>query len=99
MLRGMQLQVWSQASNTPHHGSTSVTRTSHNTYQMLGIHASMGRTATLCAVVTAYDFESGCAGSNLEWGLIYYKASITAQGLPESSSLRGSTLGTPYQSS
>ena len=31
-------------------------------------------------VVTAYDFESGRPGSNPEWGLIYYKASITAQG-------------------
>ena len=43
-------------------------------------------------VVTAYDLESGCPGSNPEWGPIYYKASITAQGLPESSSLRGNTL-------
>ena len=33
-------------------------------------------------VVTAYDSESGRPGSNPEWGLIYYKASITAQGLP-----------------
>ena len=50
----------------------------------------------LCAVVviTAYDSESGHPGSNPEWGLIYYEASITAQGLPEPSSLRGSTLGT-----
>ena len=31
-------------------------------------------------------------GSNPEWGSIYYEASITAQGLPEPSSLRGSTL-------
>ena len=45
-------------------------------------------------VVTAYDFESGRPDSNPEWGLIYYKASITAQGLPEPSSLWGSTLGT-----
>ena len=45
-------------------------------------------------VVTAYDFESGCPGSNPKWRLIYYEASITAQGLPEPSSLRGSTLGT-----
>ena len=44
-------------------------------------------------VVTACDFESGRPGSNPEWGLIYYKASITAQGLPEPSSLWGSTLG------
>ena len=44
-------------------------------------------------VVTAYDSESGCPGSNPEWGLIYYEASITAQGLPELLSLRGSTLG------
>ena len=42
-------------------------------------------------MVTACDFESGRFGSNPEWGLIYYKASITAQGLPEPSSLRGST--------
>ena len=45
-------------------------------------------------VVTAYDSESGHPGSNPEWGLIYYEASITAQGLPGPSSLRGSTLGT-----
>ena len=45
-------------------------------------------------VVTAYDFESGRPGSNPERGLIYYKAPITAQGLPEPSSLWGSTLGT-----
>ena len=57
-------------------------------------------------VVTAYDSESGRPGSNPEWELIidpsfkgsmeliYYKASITAQGLPEPSFLRGSTLGT-----
>ena len=44
-------------------------------------------------VVTAY-FESGRPGSNPEWGPINYKASITAQGLPEPSSLWGSTLGT-----
>ena len=45
-------------------------------------------------VVIAYDSESGSLGSNPEWGAIYYEASITAQGLPEPSSLRGSTLGT-----
>ena len=45
-------------------------------------------------VVTAYDFESGRQGSNPEWGLIYYEALITAQGLPEPSSLRGGTLST-----
>ena len=45
-------------------------------------------------VVTAYDFESCHPGSNPEWGLIYYKAEITTQGLPELSSFRGSTLGT-----
>ena len=45
-------------------------------------------------VVTAYDSESGRPGSSPEWELIYYEASITAQGLPEPSSLRGSTLGT-----
>ena len=36
-------------------------------------------------VVTAYDSESGRPASNPEWGLIYYKASISAQGLPEPS--------------
>ena len=45
-------------------------------------------------VVTAYDIESGRPGSNPEWGPIYYKALITAEGLPEPSSLRGSILGT-----
>ena len=45
-------------------------------------------------VVTAYDSESRHPGSNPEWGIIYYKASITAHDLPEPSSLRGSTLGT-----
>ena len=45
-------------------------------------------------VVTAYDFESGRPGTNLECGPIFYEASITAQVLPEPSSLRGSTLGT-----
>ena len=45
-------------------------------------------------VVTAYDSESSRPGSNPECGLIYYEAPITAQGLPEPSSLRGSTLGT-----
>ena len=39
-------------------------------------------------VVTAYDSESGRPGSNPTWGLIYYEASITAQGLPEPSSLQ-----------
>ena len=45
-------------------------------------------------VVTAYDFDSGRLGLNPEWGLIYFEASITAQGLPEPSSLRGGTLDT-----
>ena len=47
-------------------------------------------------MVTAalYDSESGRSGLNPEWEAVYYEASITAQGLPEPSSLRGSTLGT-----
>ena len=45
-------------------------------------------------VVTSNDFKSGRLGSNPEWEPIYYKALITSQGLPEPSSLRGSTLGT-----
>ena len=45
-------------------------------------------------VATAHDSESGCPGSNPQWGLIYYEAPITAQGLPEPSSFRDSTLGT-----
>ena len=48
-------------------------------------------------VVTAYDFESGRPGSNPEWGLIYYKASITAHGLHELSSLRGIVHWVPEQ--
>ena len=36
-------------------------------------------------VVIAYDSGSGRPDSNPEWGLIYYEASITAQGLPEPS--------------
>ena len=44
-------------------------------------------------VVPAYDSESGRPGSNPEWGLIYYEAPITAQGIPEPSSLRVSTFG------
>ena len=47
----------------------------------------------VCVVVTAYDSESGRPRSNPEWGLIYYEDSITDQGVPEPSSLRGSTLG------
>ena len=43
------------------------------------------------SVFTAYDFESGHPGSNRKWGPINYKASITAQDLPEPSSLWGST--------
>ena len=45
-------------------------------------------------VVTAYDSESSGPGSNPEWGLIDYEASITAQGSREPSSPRCSTLGT-----
>ena len=48
-------------------------------------------------VVTAHDSESARPGSNPEWGLVYYEALITAQGLPEPSSLRGSTLDLPEQ--
>ena len=48
-------------------------------------------------VVTAYDFESGRPGSNPEWGLIYYKASITAQGLPEPSHPSGVVHWVPEQ--
>ena len=45
-------------------------------------------------MVTAYDSESGRPGSDPEWGLICYEASITAQGLPEPSSVRVCTFGT-----
>ena len=45
-------------------------------------------------VVTTDDFESGGPISSPEWGLVYYKASITEQGLREPTSFRGSTLGT-----
>ena len=60
-------------------------------------HLGLPKVSALCSgsvVVTAYNFESIRLGSNPEWGLIYYEASITAQGLPEPSSFRGSTLGT-----
>ena len=43
-------------------------------------------------VVTTLDPE--VPGSGPEWVLIFYEARSTAQGLPEPSSLRGSTLGT-----
>ena len=43
-------------------------------------------------MVNAYDFESGRSGLNPEWGPKYYEASITAQGLLKSSSLRGTRL-------
>ena len=48
-------------------------------------------------VVTTYDSESGRPGSSPEWGSIYYEASITAQGLPEPSSLRGIVHWVPEQ--
>ena len=43
-------------------------------------------------VVTTLDPE--VPGSSPEWVPIFYEARSTAQGLPEPSSLRGSTLGT-----
>ena len=46
----------------------------------------------VCVVVTAYDFESGRPSSNPERVPIYYKASITAQDIPEPSFLQDSTL-------
>ena len=46
-------------------------------------------------VVCAYDFESGRADPNHDWGLIYhYKALISVKGSPEPSFLQGSKLGT-----
>ena len=45
-------------------------------------------------MVTVCELESGRPGSNLEYGSIYYEASITAQGLPKPSSIRVNTLGT-----
>ena len=43
-------------------------------------------------VVTTLDPE--VPGSSPEWVPVFYEARSTAQGLPEPSSLRGSTLGT-----
>ena len=71
-------------------------------HQVHGRHRGTGFTGvtevvSVCSgsvVVTAYDSESDRPGSNPEWGLIYYEAPITAQGLPEPSSLRGSSLST-----
>ena len=48
-------------------------------------------------MVTAYDSESGRPGSNPEWGPIYHEATITAHGLPEPLSLRGSIHWVPEQ--
>ena len=52
----------------------------------------------MCAVVVYWSplmiLNPATRVSNPEWGLIYYEASITAQGLPNPSSFRGSTLGT-----
>ena len=53
-----------------------------------GIILRWGFVSRGSVVVIAYDFESARPGSNPEWGPIYYEASITAQGLPEPSSLR-----------
>ena len=49
-----------------------------------GLSVSYGR-----VVVTAYDFEPSLPNSSSEWGPIYYKAPITAHGLPEPSFFRG----------
>ena len=45
-------------------------------------------------VVTTLDCDPEVPGSSPEWVPIFYEARSTAQGLPEPSSLRGSTLGT-----
>ena len=53
------------------------------------------KSTTVCSdsgVVTLMILTS--PGSNHELGLIYYEALVTAQGIPEPSSLRGSTSGT-----
>ena len=73
----------------------------HTNKQFLDIDVYQDFLCTVCAhvictcsgsvVVTAYDFESCRLGSNPESGPIYYEASITVQGLPKPSSLRGST--------
>ena len=47
---------------------------------MMTIHDEPCALCSGSVLVTAYDFESGRLGLNPEWGLIYYKASITAQG-------------------
>ena len=66
-------------------------------YSISNISIIFLHTTYVCSgsvVVTAHDSESGRPGSIPEWGLIYYEASITAQGSRKPSSLRGSTLGT-----
>ena len=79
----------------PSHCHYCLVETNHSsTPAFLKVHLVTSAHSAVCSgsvVVTAYDFESGHPGSNPEWGPIYYKASITAQGLPEPSSLRGST--------
>ena len=73
-------------------------RSSHYPYATfstsLHVHSPFSPVCSGSVVVTAYDLESRRPGWSPEWGLIYYKASITAQGIPEPSSLQDSTLGT-----
>ena len=68
----------------------------HNLYVRSSIIFLHGRPiVTLCSGSVVFTAsESGRPGSNPEWGQIYYEASIPAQGSPEPSSPRGSTLGT-----
>ena len=57
----------------------------------------MDITSSGSVVVTAYDSESDHPGTNPEWRLICYMASIIAQGLPKPSSLRGIIHSVPEQ--
>ena len=45
-------------------------------------------------VTILWTVDPEVPGSSPEWVTIFYEARSTAQGLPEPSSLRGSTLGT-----
>ena len=54
-----------------------------------------------CAAVVWWlllrTLDSEVPGSSPEWVPIFYEARSTAHGLPEPTSLRGSTLGSPVE--
>ena len=71
----IQMKLWPNTALCCNHQSTCMPQFS---VQLLWYRCTVCRGSV---VVTAHDFESGRPGSNPEWGPIYYKPSITAQGL------------------